>query len=252
MDVATIKERTKWAINYIVKKEHLSNIKLAEKMKVAAGTINTYRRMTTVPNIEFILKFCEMFHFSLLWFIQGIGYPFPKAWETYPESKGPVLLTKLPDTAGLFDPDTESPFVPLRQKNLETYSTKPAQSVAYVSDTAADYQTRTVPAASREFRVSEALTMVARVLESETSYATALYLNIQHFDRVIATEARIAQLESSRRDFEASTYSRLQEMEGKIEQSIKENKLLQLEVNRLKATCEGQDAGRDSLTKTPS
>ena len=54
MGVDTIKKRTKWAIDYVVRKEHLSNIKLAEKMGIAAGTINTYRRMATVPNIEFI------------------------------------------------------------------------------------------------------------------------------------------------------------------------------------------------------
>jgi len=45
----------------------------------------------------------------------------------------------------------------------------------------------TVPATpfTNEFRISEALQMTARVLESGTSYATALYLNIQHFDRAI-------------------------------------------------------------------
>lgn len=46
-----------------------------------------------------------------------------------------------------------------------------------------------------EFKVSDALTMAARVLESDTSYATALYLNIQHFDRAIQAETRIVQLE---------------------------------------------------------
>gem|GEM_PF-6825817 len=37
--------------------------------------------------------------------------------------------------------------------------------------------------------------MAVRVLESGTSYATALYLNIQHFDRAIQAEARIQLLE---------------------------------------------------------
>lgn len=37
--------------------------------------------------------------------------------------------------------------------------------------------------------------MAVRVLESGTSYATALFLNIQHFDRAIRAEMRIQQLE---------------------------------------------------------
>ncbi len=48
-----------------------------------------------------------------------------------------------------------------------------------------------------EFKVSDALTMAARVLESGTSYATALLLNIQHFDRAIQAETRITQLEKN-------------------------------------------------------
>jgi len=36
-----------------------------------------------------------------------------------------------------------------------------------------------------------------RVLESGTSYAIALLLNIQHFDRAIQAETRITQLEKT-------------------------------------------------------
>lgn len=50
------------------------------------------------------------------------------------------------------------------------------------------------------FKVSEALTMAARVLESRTSYALALFTNIQHFDRAIQAEARISDLERLNRD----------------------------------------------------
>lgn len=45
------------------------------------------------------------------------------------------------------------------------------------------------------FKVSDALTMAARVLESGTSYATALFLNIQHFDMALRSGARISALE---------------------------------------------------------
>jgi len=121
MGLDSIKIRTNWAIIYIIEKEHLSNIKLAKKMGFAQGTINSYRRMTTEPSIDFILKFCELFHFSLLWFVEGIGYPFQDAWETHPESKGPKPHPKTPDYPGLFGPEADEPFIPLRERFPERY-----------------------------------------------------------------------------------------------------------------------------------
>lgn len=65
------------------------------------------------------------------------------------------------------------------------------------------------PPGAEQFRVSDALVMASRVLESGTSYAIALYLNIQHFDRAINAEARlvtveqrIAELEDHQKDYE--------------------------------------------------
>lgn len=45
------------------------------------------------------------------------------------------------------------------------------------------------------FRISDAVAMTCRVLESGTSYATALYMNIEHFDRAVSAEQRLATLE---------------------------------------------------------
>lgn len=47
----------------------------------------------------------------------------------------------------------------------------------------------------RAYKVHEALLMATRVLESDTSYADALYLNIQHFDRAIQAEERLSIIE---------------------------------------------------------
>lgn len=44
------------------------------------------------------------------------------------------------------------------------------------------------------WKVSEALVMAARVFESKTSYADALYLNVVHFDRAVQAEVRIGQM----------------------------------------------------------
>ena len=71
MSVNTLKERAKWAINYIVRKEHLSNIKLGRQMGFAAGTINSYRRMTTDPSIEFLfwsfVSCLNLMFYGLFW-----------------------------------------------------------------------------------------------------------------------------------------------------------------------------------------
>jgi len=153
MSVNTLKERAKWAIDYIVKKEHLSNIKLSMQMGFAAGTINSYRRMTTDPSIEFILKFCELFKFNVLWFVLGEGYPFLGARETYPESKGPnPISTSPPD---IFDDH----LLTLREPK-------------------AGYG---APAAEQKISIEEAVGKAYKILSSGTALSVALYLNIQQF-----------------------------------------------------------------------
>ncbi len=48
-----------------------------------------------------------------------------------------------------------------------------------------------------KFKLFNALTMAARVLESETSYAMSLLQNIQHLDRAVQAENRIPQIEKT-------------------------------------------------------
>ena len=50
--------------------------------------------------------------------------------------------------------------------------------------------------------ISESLTMTARVLESGTTYAIALRLNIEHFYRAIEAENKLKQLEQKMMTFE--------------------------------------------------
>lgn len=51
------------------------------------------------------------------------------------------------------------------------------------------------PGPNEIFKLSDAITMAVKVLESNTSYSVALYTNIQHFYRAILAENKIAQLE---------------------------------------------------------
>ena len=48
-----------------------------------------------------------------------------------------------------------------------------------------------------KFKLSNALSMADRVLESETSYAMSLLQNIQHLDRAVQAENRITQIEKT-------------------------------------------------------
>lgn len=99
------------------------------------------------------------------------------------------------------------------------------------------------PEYSKDFRLSDALTMAARVLESGSSYATALYLNIQHFDRAIRAESRIAQVEKTQGEIE----QRSRDFEEKMQAEINE---LRKEVNRLKATYESPSGENRHLANT--
>ena len=62
---------------------------------------------------------------------------------------------------------------------------------------------------ARGFDLADATQMAIRVLDSNTSYAEALFLNIFHFDRAIKAEARITNLESRFQTLE----SRLSDLE---------------------------------------
>jgi len=95
------------------------------------------------------------------------------------------------------------------------------------------------------FRISDALTMCARVLDSQTSYATALYLNIQHFDRAVSAERRLAQIEHSQKSME-NKINALVEKVKTLEYLQEEKKELRKEVNRLRATYESPGPAPDT------
>src|SRR4030042_4002439 len=83
--MTSIKERTKWAITYVVKNRNLSNKKVAEILKINENTIGSYRNMSADPKVEFIVKFCDQFEFNILWFTKGVGEPFGGARTLFPE-----------------------------------------------------------------------------------------------------------------------------------------------------------------------
>ncbi|WAC06609.1 MAG: hypothetical protein OS130_10120 [Thermodesulfobacteriota bacterium] len=58
-------------------------------LDINKNTVSSYRLTYTVPNIAFVLKFCDKFGFNYEWFIFGKGEPFPGARAEFPEVCGP-------------------------------------------------------------------------------------------------------------------------------------------------------------------
>jgi len=127
---------------------------------------------------------------------------------------------------------------------------RPETSFTGIRQPTVPYGPAVIEPQGTSFRITDAMTMCARVLESGTSYATALYLNIQHFDRAVSAEERLGQLEAQQVAFERATQVRFRDMEEKIDALINQNKAKQAEINRLKATYEDPDGGSGSLTNT--
>lgn len=71
-----LKERASFIISDIIKKNKLSNAKLAEQLGWNKGTINNYRRKVSSPSGDFIESFCKEFSVNPEWFITGKGDPY--------------------------------------------------------------------------------------------------------------------------------------------------------------------------------
>jgi hypothetical protein len=80
-----LKERTKWALDYVSQKNRVSNTKIGNRLGFTNDTINSYRAKLANPKVDFIIKFCDEFRFDLIWFTKGDGEPFPGASVNYPE-----------------------------------------------------------------------------------------------------------------------------------------------------------------------
>ena len=71
-----LKERASFIISDIIKKNKLSNAKLADLLGWNKGTINNYRRKVSSPSGDFIESFCKKFDVNANWFITGKGDPY--------------------------------------------------------------------------------------------------------------------------------------------------------------------------------
>lgn len=70
-----LKERTKWAIDFVLDKYGMSITKLAQMTNINKTTLGNYRQMLNEPKTGWIGDFCDRFDFRLDWFIHGRGEP---------------------------------------------------------------------------------------------------------------------------------------------------------------------------------
>jgi hypothetical protein len=158
--LAYLSKRIAWAIETIKADKDLDkgiqDIDLAKKLGTNKNTLAAYRNQKGLIKGEFIEKLVSEYHFSPAWLLAGNGEPFPGAGEKYPEACGPEEAS-------------------------------PPSEVKMVSDRWAG------PAEldHAKIKVSDALIMASRVLESGSGYAEALRSNIVDYHRAIRAEKGI-------------------------------------------------------------
>jgi transcriptional regulator with XRE-family HTH domain len=84
-----LKNRTRWAINYVCQSDKLTNESLSDLLKINTSNISQYRAKRIRPSAEFMKVFCNRFDFSEAWFLSGQGEPFRGARKKYEEICGP-------------------------------------------------------------------------------------------------------------------------------------------------------------------
>ncbi|MCE5212144.1 MAG: hypothetical protein LLG40_11365 [Deltaproteobacteria bacterium] len=154
-----IKKRVRWAIDYICKNFYMTNEKIGKEMGCATSTINSYRRMITLPGRDFVI-FIKKYGLSSDWLDDGKGEPFPGAREKFPEVCGSKSET------GSQYPTTEG-----------------------VHETPAHYSKSTdaLFSSNQIINIEEAMGKAYKVLTAGTALSVALYMNIQQFAAALDT-----------------------------------------------------------------
>ena len=193
----------------------------AQAIEISYGTYQGYE-YGLLPGRNNYKKIADFYGCSLLWLRDGEGDPFPSAGGPDPARDHLAGVGKVIDTP------------PPRQDTPPTYS----------KDASASSPRRAQPEPQAhtgvEIRISEALRMTASVLESGTSYATALYLNIVHFDRAVCAETTISKCQEDLRtqgDLIAKMQARLDELEkrnSRFDELEKQNSDQAREIRELK------------------
>lgn len=131
------------------------------------------------------------------------------------------------------------PFPGARQKYPEVCGPEEEPIVSSIPRSTARSDAPIVDAQAFQIDLGEDVRLAIEVLSSGTHYASSLQMNIRSFAAAVADNRRLTALEQKMLD-----------MDAKMDRLINQNKALQTEVNRLKATYEDPDGGSGSLTNT--
>jgi len=131
------------------------------------------------------------------------------------------------------------PFPGARQKYPEVCGLEEEPIVSSIPRATARSDAQVVDAQAFQIDLGEDVRLAIEVLSSGTHYASSLHMNIRSFAAAVTDNKRLTALEE-----------KMTCMESRMEEMIVQNKALQKEVNRLKATYEDPDGGSGSLTNT--
>ena len=144
----------------------LSRKEFMKRIGVSQASLTNYETKNMTPKGEVLQKICKEFGADLQWLLTG----------------------------------EESPEFRLSLDREISVNQDRAFALTHVQDGAVAESQEEY--ATNAFKVSEALTMAVKVLESNTSFATALYLDIQHFYRAVQSEERFINLLDEKKKLE--------------------------------------------------
>ena len=107
MVVNDLKNRSRWAINYVCQRDKLTNESLSDLLKINISNIGQYRAKRIRPSAEFMKVFCNHFDFSEAWFLSGQGEPFRGARNKYEDVCGPAESGVVRETMDSYGSDTQ-------------------------------------------------------------------------------------------------------------------------------------------------
>jgi transcriptional regulator with XRE-family HTH domain len=168
----------------------LSKTEFSKRIGISQASLSNYETKNKTPKGDVIQRICKEFGVDLQWLLTGQESPdFTLSMDRKIKVSSGTELSTGKDQGGA------------------------------VAESEGEY-------ATNAFKVSEALTMAVKVLESNTSYATALYLTIQHFYRAVQSEERFVNLLDDKKK-QDKKLKNLENNSGKLKKRIDrlENKL---------------------------
>jgi phage repressor protein C with HTH and peptisase S24 domain/DNA-binding XRE family transcriptional regulator len=88
-DIQEVKNRIRWAINYIITEHDLSNVKLSRILGLSTSSIDSYRRGIKTPKFNTLAFIQNTYKISLDWIVDGLASQFTddRRAEPFPGDK---------------------------------------------------------------------------------------------------------------------------------------------------------------------